>query len=155
MRRLALASLLVLLAATGWSLSRHAPADTAVPDPSCKPSPPIALEARIVGDPSAPFGIVADASSPASADVEVEIVLPAGVTHLAGERRGRGKRVGLRVDARADDRSRREIFVRATVRHGNAVLTRVVPLILNDAPLPSPGVLKRNSRGENILEFKP
>ncbi len=146
MRRLLVALCLALALAAGWNLS---PAP-----PTCKPEAPIAIEARLVGDPGAPFGIVAEASSPLDAEIELEIVLPDGVTALAGERAGRGKRVGLRLDAQSIDRSRKEILVRATLREGSARLTRVVPLVIHDAPpRHAPGVLKTNSRGERILEF--
>jgi hypothetical protein len=148
MRRLALALLPALLAAGGSLL--------VVPSsPSCKPTAPIEVEARIVGDPSAPFGVSARASSPSGAEVELEIVLPDEVTHLGGVKKLRARRCEARIDARVKDRRRCEIFVRATITEGGAAMTRVIPLVLFDAPLPPRGTLKRNSRGEAILEFSP
>lgn len=147
MRRVLLAAFLILpLAAT--------PALLPSPSP-CKPTPPINLEARIVGDPYAPFSIEAHAASRTGHEVELEIILPEGVAHVAGERRARGRRSELRVDVRAPGPARREIFVRATIREGDAKLTRVVPLVVNDAPAAPKGTLKTNSRGEAILEFGP
>ena len=148
MRWLGLA-LLLLTALAGWNL---APPPS---PPSCKPTPPIDLEARIVGDPSGPFGIEASASSKTGLEVEIEIVLPDGVTHLKGERRAAGRRCGLRVDAHSPGQARREILVRATLREGTAKFTRVLPLLLNDAPPAPQGTPKTNSRGEAILEFGP
>ena len=66
---------------------------------------------------------------------------------------GRGRRVELRLDATAFGNRRCEILVRATVQTENGRVTRVVPLVLNDAPEPTRGVRRRNSRGEDILEF--
>jgi hypothetical protein len=148
MRRLALALLPALLAAGGSLLIVPAP-------PPCKPTAPIDLEARILGDPSAPFGVSARASSRSGAEVELEIVLPDEVTHLAGLKKLRGRRCEARIDAHVKDRRRCEILVRATVTEGGATMTRVIPLVLFDAPVPSRGTLKRNSRGEAILEFSP
>jgi hypothetical protein len=146
MRRLAL--LLALTTAGGSSLIVPA-------SPSCKPTAPIDLEARIVGDPSTPFGVSARASSRSGAEVELEIVLPDEVTHLAGLKKLRGRRCEARIDARVKDRRRCEILVRATITEAGATMTRVIPLVLFDAPLPPRGTLKRNSRGEAILEFSP
>ena len=146
MRRLAL---LPLIALAGWGLPPRPPASP------CKPTPPIDLEARIVGDPAAPFGIEARAESKTGREVELEIVLPDGVLHSGGERRARGKRCELRVDARAPGRARREILVRATLHDGATKLTRVLSLVLNDAPPAPAGTPKTNSRGEAILEFGP
>lgn len=144
MRRLALA---LLIAAGGCAR----PADP----PSCKPTPPIDLEAKIVGDPAAPFGIEARAASRTGHEVDLEVILPEGVQHLAGERRARGRTCALRLDARAAGGARREILVRATIREGTAVLTRVVPLTVGGPAAAPPGTLKTGSRGEAILEFRP
>lgn len=122
---------------------------------SCKPRPPIDIEARIVGDPSSPFGIVARASSSTGHEVELEIVLPDGVAHVAGERRARGKHCELRVDACRSVTERREILVRATLRDGDARLTRVVPLGLPGPVPPSKGRLGADSDGRPLLEFRP
>jgi hypothetical protein len=148
MRRLGLALLLALLTAGG--------AFTLAPSRlSCKPTAPIDLTAEIVGDPASPFGVVARASSRSGAEIELEIVLPDGVTPVAGERKHRGKRCEARVDLRAADRRRREIFVRASLSEGGATLTRVIPLVLFDTPQERPGTKRRNSRGEAILELAP
>ena len=149
MRRLGPAVLLALLTAGGipFAIPRS--------PTSCKPTAPIDLEARIVGDPSLPFGISAKASSRTGADVELEIILPDGVTHLAGAKKHNGRRCEARVDVRAKDRKRCEILVRATTVEGGATMTRVLPLVLFDGPVPAPGTPKKNSRGEGILEFSP
>jgi hypothetical protein len=148
MRRLGLALLLALLSAGGaFTL---APGKT-----SCKPSSGIDLTAEIVGDPASPFGVLARATARNGAEVELEIVLPDGVTPVAGDRKLRGKRCEARVDLRAAGRQRREIFVRASVSEGGAILTRVIPLVLFDAPKAPPGTKRRNSRGEAILELSP
>jgi hypothetical protein len=146
MRRLA--PLLLILLAAGASLP------IVPPRASCKPTPPIDLDARIVGDPSGVFEIIARASSPLGAEIDLEIVLPDGVACPSGKKRLQGKACDLRVTAQARDRSRREILVRATFTHANATMTRVVPLVLFDAP-PVPHPVRRNSRGEAILEFSP
>jgi len=117
---------------------------------------PIDLDARIVGDPASPFGITAKASSRLGVPVELEIVLPDGVTPVAGRRRGLGKSCELRLDAVARDRSRREILVRASITQGSATATRILPLVLFDGPpTKAEAPLKKNSRGEAILEFSP
>ena len=148
MWRLALLPLIALVALAGWGI---APPETS----SCKPSPPIEIEARLIGDPSGHFRIEAHATSKTGREVELEVVLPDGVAHLAGERRTCGKRCELRVEAHAPGPSRREIFVRASLHDGATRLTRVVPLLVNDAPAASPGTPRTNSRGEAILEFGP
>jgi len=124
---------------------------------SCKPTAPIDLEAALVGDPSGgPFGVSAKATSRTGHDVDLEVVLPDSVTHLAGERKMRGRRCDLRVDLRAWDRKRSEILVRATIIEGTARLTRVVPLVIFDeAPAASKGREKVNSQGERIVEYSP
>jgi len=147
MRRLAPFLLLTLLAA---GASRRLP----LPQNSCKPTPPIDLDVRIVGDPSAPFTVVARATSPTGAEVDLEIVLPDGITLLSGPRKMRAKTCELRLDLRTRDRSRREILVRASFTREQATMTRVVPLVLFDAPVPK-RVVRQNTRGEAILEFSP
>src|SRR6187549_3781156 len=122
MRRLA--PLLLVVVAAGASLP-IVPART-----SCKPTPPIDLDARIVGDPAGAFEIVARASSPLGAEIDLEIVLPDGVSSSSDKKRLKGKSCNLRVPAQAKDRSRREILVRATFTQANATMTRVVPLVL-------------------------
>ena len=124
------------------------------PAPPCKAVAPIDLEARLEGDPDTSCCITASASA-RGRDVELEIVLPAGLAALAGDRKGAGRRVELRLDARALDRTRREVFVRASIREGDAVLTRVEPLVIHDVPSPPKGVLRKGSRGEPTLEFGP
>jgi hypothetical protein len=149
MRRLALLLLLGLLSAGGSLLI--------VPSkpPSCKPTAPIDLEAKIVGDPSAPFGLVARASSRTGVEVDLEIILPEGITPLAGTRKLKGKRCEARLDLHAKDRTRREILVSASFTEGGARLTRVVSLVLFDQPLPSKGTPATDSRGNALLEFSP
>jgi hypothetical protein len=118
-----------------------------------KPGPPLRLEAAIVGDPARPFGIAARASSPLDADIELEALLPDGVAALGGDRKRRARTPDLRLDCVARDGARREILVRATLEAGGARMTRVASLVLHDAPSSPPGILKKNSRGEAILEF--
>lgn len=130
-------------------LASHSPAPASR---SCKPTAPIDLHASLTGDPAGAFGISATASS-ALGPVDLEVVLPDGVAST-GRRRAFGPASELRLDAVARDRSRREIFVRASVRQGNATLTKVVPLVLFDAPAARPAVTK-NSRGEAIREYSP
>jgi len=126
------------------------------PERSCKPVAPIDLDAAIVGDPSAPFGVTARASSRTGAEVDLEILLPDGVVHVAGEKRKRGRRCDVSLDLRAKDRSRSEILVRATIADGKAKLTRVVPLVIFDEPpAPSKGRDARDSQGRPVLEFSP
>jgi hypothetical protein len=147
-RFLPAALLAVSVLATGWGAS--------IPSRSpCKPLPPVELEARLVGDAGAPFGLVAAASTRLDADVELDAVLPDGVSVLAGELKRKGKRPELKVDLRARDRGPREIFVRATVEAGGARFTRVVSLPLGPAPAAPRGTLKKNARGETIREFGP
>ncbi len=148
MRRLGLALLPILLSA-GSAIYLDSPSRC------CKPSVPIDLTAELVGDPASPSGVRACAVSRTGADVELEIVLPDGVTHLAGERKLRGKRCEAQVDLKARDHQRREIFVRASFTEGSATLTRVIPLVLFDAPVAPRGAKRRNSRGEAILELSP
>jgi hypothetical protein len=115
---------------------------------------PIEIEARLLGDPET--GCVVEASASARGhDVELEVVLPEGVEGLEGRLLARGARPTLRLDARAPGRARREILVRASVREGDAVLTRVRPLVVRDAPPPPKGVRTRGARGEPVLEFAP
>src|SRR5205814_5683049 len=104
MRKAILAAFLLAPAAAAPSLLRDIR--------SYKPEAPIDLEARIVGDPSTPFAVEARAASRTSHEVELEVVLPEGVSRLAGERSARGKRCELRVDLHAPGLARREILVR-------------------------------------------
>ncbi len=123
---------------------------------SCKPTAPIDLEAALEGDPVGTFGVTARASSRLDAPVDLEIILPHGVTLQGGRPRASGRACDAHVDASARDRSRREIFVRATVVQGSARLTKVVPLVLFDAPPAAPAPRRKtNSRGEAIAEFSP
>ena len=135
----------------------HVPAPGPAPvRTSCKPTAPIDLEAVIEGDPAGTFGVTARASSRLGAPVDLEIVLPNGVTLQGGRPRASGKKCDAHVDAIARDRSRREIFVRATVVQGSARLTKVVPLVLFEAPPAAPAPRRKtNSRGEAIAEFSP
>src|SRR2546423_1436183 len=146
MRRLGLGLLLALLIAGSTLLIDAQPSacSSAALGKSCKPSAPIDLTAEIVGDPAAPFGVVARATSRTGADVELEIVLPDGVTHLAGERKLKGRRCEARVDVRTKDLAPRAILVRATFTEGGATMTRVVPLVLFDAPAPARGAPGKN-----------
>jgi len=148
MRRLGLVFLLAVLTTAGGFAFQSRP-------PSCKPSAPIDLDAQIVGDPASPFGIIARASSRTGAEVDLEIVLPDGVRHLAGARKLKGRRCEARVDLRVDDRARREILVCASFTQGGATMTRVLPLVLFDGPKRPPGAVRKNSRGEAILELSP
>ena len=135
-----------------------APAHASAPaTPPCKPTAPIDLEATIEGDPGGAFGVTARASSRLDAPVELEIVVPDGVTVHGGSPRAWGKACAAHVEATARDRSRREIFVRASLVRGGTRLTRVVPLVLFDAAGPKPPPPRRttNSRGEAIAEFSP
>lgn len=138
--------LLACLLAAPWSVP--------LPGAARKAVAPIDLEARLEGDPEAACRITASASG-RGRDVELEIVLPEGVAALAGERKGAGKRVALRVDARALDRRRQVVFVRASLREGEAVLTRVEPIVIHDAPAPPQNAPRTGARGEPILEFGP
>jgi hypothetical protein len=58
------------------------------------------------------------------------------------------------MDVQARDRSRREIFVRASYTQDGARVTRVASLILFDAPLPK-RIARKNGRGEAVIEFPP
>lgn len=140
MRRLGPCLLLLLLSAEPASLT----------PPSCKPAAPIDLDARLIGD-----SVSATATSRLGGDVELEILLPEGVAHVAGPRKLQGRRCEARLEIRPQDRTRREILVRATTVHGGAVMTKVVPLVLFDGPVPAPGTPAKNSRGEALLEFPP
>jgi len=103
-----------------------------------------------------PFGITVKASSRLGLPIDLEVVLPDGVTAHAGRSKAFGKTCDVRLDASARDRSRREILVRATISENGAKLTRVVPLILFDGPLPAPKTAARtNSTGEAIVEYSP
>lgn len=135
----------------------HVPAPAPAPSrTSCKPTAPIDLEAALEGDPAGTFGVTARASSRLGAPIDLEIILPTGVTLQGGRPRASGPLCQAHVDATARDRSRREIFVRATVVQGSARLTKVVPLVLFDAPAAPPVPRRKtNSRGEPIAEFSP
>jgi len=137
----------------------HVPAPAPAPEPprsSCKPTAPIDLEATLEGDPAGTFGVTARASSRLGAPVDLEIVLPDGVTLQGGRPRVSGRTCDAHVDATARDRSRREIFVRATGVQGSARFTKVIPLVLFEAPSAAPAPRRKtNSRGEAIAEFSP
>lgn len=130
----------------------HSPLPAPAPR-SCKPTAPIDLDARLVGDPTGPFTISAKATS-ALGPVDLDVVLPDGVTAEPGQRQKFGPRSELKLNAVARDRTRREIVVRASVTQGGATLTKVVPLVLFDAPAPK-AATKKNSRGETIVEYGP
>jgi hypothetical protein len=124
---------------------------------SCKPVAPIDVEASIVGDPSGEFGVSAKATSRTGIEVDLEVVLPHGVTHVAGERKKRGRQCDLQVGLRASDRTRKEIAVVATITDGQgARLVRTVPLVLFDAQVPAAqGRPGRDRRGNPIQVFSP
>lgn len=150
-RVLFLALPLALLSAGGTIIVERTPRT------SCKPVAPIDIEASIVGDPAAGFGVSAKAASRTGLDVDLEVILPEGVTHVAGERKSRGRQCDVRVDLRAADRTRKEISVVATITDGKgARLVRVVPLVLFDGPAPpSKGRPGRDRRGNPIQVFSP
>jgi hypothetical protein len=127
------------------------------PRTSCKPDAPIDVEASIVGDPAGAFSVSAKASSRTGLEVDLEVILPPGVTHVAGERKKRGRQCDLQVDLRAADRTRREIAVVATITDGlGARLVRSVPLVLFDGPVPAvKGRPGRDRRGNPTQEFSP
>lgn len=121
------------------------------PSPPSKPVAPIALEATLEGDPAGRFAVAATASSDLG-EVEIEVVLPPGMTAEAGPRAAKGPgKAGLKVGARG----RGTIFVCATVRRGSARLSRTVAVPVDPPPAARRGVLRRNARGERILEFAP
>ena len=139
------------LLAGGGALLVPRPART-----SCKPSAPIELEASLVGDPISPFGVLAKANSLTGDEVELEIVLPDGVIHLGGERKAHGKKVETRVDLRATDQNPRQILVRASMSDGTGRLVKIIPLkLFGGAPPAQKGTLKRDNRGDLILEGTP
>jgi hypothetical protein len=146
MRLWAFLGLLAALTACGTNVA---------PTLSCKPVAPIDLDARLVGDPAAGFAVTATAASRTGAEVELEVVLPDGVAHVAGPRKLKGRKVETRVDARVKSGGRQEILVRATFTQGGATMTRVVPLLVQDAAPARPGTPKKSARGDPILEFSP
>ncbi len=119
-----------------------------------KSVPPIDIEASLSGGPSGPFSISARASSRLDAEIELELLLPGGITLVSGGRASKARRPELRAEAHAAA-APEGILVRATIHRGGARLSRVVPLALRPAPPAPGGVLKRNSRGEPIREFGP
>ena len=127
------------------------------PRTSCKPTAPIDVEASITGDPTGSFGVSAKATSRTGIEVDLEVILPDGVTHVAGERKKRGRQCDLRVDLRAADRTRKEIAVVATITDGQgARLVRSVPLVLFDSPVPeTKGRPGRDRRGNPVQVFSP
>lgn len=150
-RRILFALGLFSLLAGGGSLLAPRPTRT-----SCKPEAPINLEASIVGDPISPFGVLAKASSLTGEEVELEIVLPNGVIHLGGERKARGRRCETRVDLRATDQNPRQILVQASISDGTGRLVKIVPLkLFGGHPAEQKGTLKRDNRGDLILEGSP
>jgi hypothetical protein len=123
--------------------------------PSCKPTAPIDLEAKIIGDPSVPFGVIALASSRTGAEVELEIFLPDGILLLAGSPKQKGRRCEARLDLRAKDRTRLVIRVQATFVEGSARMSRVLSLVVFDGPVPVRGRPAKDARGNAILELSP
>ena len=150
-RRLLFVLGLFAVLAGGGSLLVERPTRT-----PCKPGAPIDLEASLIGDPTSPFGVSAKATSLTGDEVDLEILLPEGVIHLGGERKARGKKVETRIDLRSTDLKPKQIVVRASISDGTGRMSRVVPLNLFKEPPPEPkGTLKRDNRGDLILEFSP
>lgn len=150
-RRILFVCVLVALLAGSGSFLSPGPTRT-----SCKPEAPIQLEASIIGDPISPFAVSAKATSLSGDEVDLEIVLPTGVIHLGGERKARGRRCETRVDLRAQDQNPRQILVRASISDGTGRMVKIVPLkLFGGAPPEQKGKLKRDNRGELILEFSP
>lgn len=154
--------LLVLAALTAGgtllSPAKSRPAGAPVlrsPEGGCKPTAPIDLTARLVGDPATGFTVEASATARTGAEVELEVLLPDGVAHVAGPRKLKARKAETRVDARAKHGGRQEILVRATFTDNGATMTKVLPIVLNDAPAAKPGTPARSGRGERILEFSP
>ena len=150
MRTLAWLVPLALLAAGGSALAPR-------PQPApCRFIAPIDLDAHLIGDPAGPFAVVAKASSRNGAEVDLEIILPDGVAALGGSPKAKARRSEARLDLLARDRARREILIRATIGEGTSRQTRVLPLVIFDAPPPpSKGRSLRDARGEALLEFSP
>lgn len=150
MRYLAWLVPLALLAAGSSALAPR-------PQPApCRFVAPIDLDARLIGDPAGPFAVVAKASARNGAEVDLEIILPDGVAALGGTGKAKARRSEARLDLLARDRSPREILVRATIGEGTSRMTRVVPLVIFEGPLPaSKGRPVRDARGEALLEFSP
>jgi hypothetical protein len=140
-------------------------AGCARPDPppaaSCKPTAAVDLSAQLVGNPRADArcGLLVHAAPRFDADLEIEIVLPEGVTRAAGDAKWsgpakRGETHELRLDFSCDGK-RREIVVRATATAPGVRQTSVSSIVLNEdgSSPPTKGVRKVNSRGEPIWEF--
>lgn len=162
MNKAALIALLPL-AALASLLHSFIPADERdFPAPPKKPAAPFDLDLRTVGrpDPGVPFGLVVAATSRIAGEVTVEVSIPPGAEHLAGEARWSGRlRAGetrrLRLDLSVPDRDRREIFVTVQCAvDGKTRLARCASLVLHDAPVAAQGVPGRNARGEGILDFR-
>ena len=139
-----------LLAASALGAATAAGSRPPDGDRLSKPDPPIDLEAGFSG--AGPFVITARASSRLDAEIEVDLLLPDGATIPPGGRASKGRRPELRVETSSVPPG---TCVRATLRHGSARLTRIVPLSPALPPAGRGGVLKRNSRGEPLREFGP
>jgi hypothetical protein len=149
-RSLLFMAALVACLAGGGALLAPRPTRT-----SCKPSAPIELEASLIGDPISPFGVHAKANSLIGDEVELEIIVPDGVIHLGGERKARGKKVETRVDLRAQDRTPRQIVVRASISDGTGRVSKFISLKIFGSPPEQKGTLKVDNRGDLILEGSP
>jgi hypothetical protein len=121
MKRLALAALLLVPAAPALF--------------SAKATAPIEIDARIVDG-----SVEARARTTLDAEVDLEVV------QSGASQARRARRPELKVAAVG----RGDVLVRATVRQGGAVLTRVLSLRGDDPPRPP---VRRNARGEAILEY--
>lgn len=133
MRSLAFAALLLT-----WTLH------TEVPCTSFKPDPPITLDATLTPD----GRVLADASSPLDAEIELSILDSPQAAPLHSIRAKRP-----RFDLPAQGRE--SLFIRATLSHGTARFTRMIPLGRESSPPCPTGTLKQNTRGEVIREFEP
>jgi hypothetical protein len=109
-----------------------------------KPDPPIKLNAKLTADDR----VVAHASSPLDAEIELSVLLSPDHAPL---RSVRARRPVLELATGG----RRNILIRATLVSGTARFTRVIPLCPEDSPPRPAGTLRRNARGEAIREFEP
>ena len=125
---------------------------------SCKPAPPFSLTTTVSDDSRQ---IVARFSSTVEGSLTLSVKLSPGLMLTRGEtlqtrRVNRNEVVEFTIGLSENGLTREEVLFTATLSAGTARFSQTVSVVFNETSSEpeSPAVLKKNSRGESILEFR-
>jgi hypothetical protein len=129
-----------------------------------KPVAPIEIDLRFANtsQDNKETGIIFSASPSINVEeLELEVKLPQGISHSAGDckwkgRLEKGKTKELKFSCIISDKNPKEIFAIASIRiDKDTRLSKVTSLLIGNPPakLHKP-IIQKNHRGENIVEFQ-